>query len=78
MLNPVYNGQGIDMFMSGDSMKAKEVAKELALSAGFGSCIDFGKGDKVALQEQLALCWINLAIMQGNGRDIAFKLVNRK
>ena len=45
--------------------------------AGFGSCIDFGKSDKVELLEKFALCWINLAIMQGQGRDIAFKLVRR-
>ena len=77
MLNPVYNGQGIDMFMAGDSPKAKEIAKQLALNAGFGACIDFGKADKVVLQEQLALAWINLAVMQGQGRNIAFKLVRR-
>ncbi|MFN8309910.1 MAG: NAD(P)-binding domain-containing protein [Chitinophagales bacterium] len=77
MLQPVYNGKGIDMFMAGDSEKAKAVALELALDAGFGSCINFGKSDKVELLEKLALCWINLAIMQGEGRDIAFRLVRR-
>lgn len=77
MLNPVYSGQAIDMFMAGDSVKAKEVATELALDAGFGTCIDFGKSDKVELLEKFALSWINLAIMQGQGRDIAFRLVRR-
>ena len=77
MLNPVYNGQGIDMFMAGDSEKAKFVAKQLALDCGFGSCIDFGKSDKVELLEKFALSWINLAIMQGHGRDMAFKVVRR-
>jgi len=77
MLNPVYNGQGIDMFMAGDSEKAKSVAKQLALDCGFGSCIDFGKSDKVELLEKFALSWINLAIMQGHGRDMAFKVVRR-
>lgn len=77
MLNPVYNGQGIDMFMAGDSEKAKPIAKQLALDCGFGSCIDFGKSDKVELLEKFALSWINLAIMQGHGRDIAFKVVRR-
>lgn len=77
ILNPVYNGQAIDMFMAGDSVKAKEVASQLALDAGFGTCIDFGKSDKVELLERFALSWINLAIMQGQGRDIAFRLVRR-
>lgn len=77
MLNPVYDGQGIDMFMAGDSEKAKAVAKQLALDCGFGSCIDFGMSDKVELLEKFALSWINLAIMQGHGRNIAFKVVGR-
>jgi 8-hydroxy-5-deazaflavin:NADPH oxidoreductase len=77
ILNPVYHGQGIDMFMAGDNDEAKSVATQLALDAGFGACIDFGKSDKVELLEKFALSWINLAIMQGHGRGIAFRLVRR-
>ncbi|GGD44566.1 NADP oxidoreductase [Emticicia aquatilis] len=77
MLNPSYNGEGIDMFMAGDSDKAKAVAKQLALDCGFDTCIDFGKADKVELLEKFALSWINLAIMQGHGRDMAFKVIRR-
>lgn len=77
MLDPIYDGEGIDMFMAGDSEKAKEIAKKLALDCGFASCIDFGKADKVELLEKFALSWINLAIMQGYGRDMAFKLIRR-
>jgi 8-hydroxy-5-deazaflavin:NADPH oxidoreductase len=77
MLNPIYNNQGIDMFMAGDGEKAKAVAKQLALDCGFGSCIDFGKSNKVELLEKFALSWINLAIMQGNGRNMAFKVIRR-
>lgn len=77
MLNPVYNGEAIDMFMAGDSEKAKSVALQLSIDAGFGSCIDFGKSDKVELLEKFALSWINLAIMQGHGRNMAFKVVRR-
>jgi len=75
--NPVYKGEAIDMFMAGDSEKAKSVATQLALDAGFGSCLDFGKSDKVELLEKFALSWINLAIMQGHGRNMAFKVVRR-
>jgi 8-hydroxy-5-deazaflavin:NADPH oxidoreductase len=72
-----YNGEAIDMFMAGDSDKAKLTAEQLALDAGFGNCINFGKADKVELLEKFALAWINLAIMQGQGRNIAFKLMKR-
>lgn len=77
MLNPIYNGESIDMFMAGDSEKAKSVAKQLAIDCGFGSCVDFGKSNKVELLEKFALSWINLAIMQGYGRNLAFKLLKR-
>jgi predicted dinucleotide-binding enzyme len=77
MQNPLYQNEGIDMFMAGDSDKAKETAKKLALDCGFGSCIDFGKSDKVELLEKFALSWINLALIQGLGRDLAFKVIYR-
>lgn len=77
MLNPNYDGVAIDMFMAGDSEKAKSIALQLSNDAGFGSCIDFGKSDKVELLEKFALSWINLAIMQGHGRNMAFKVLRR-
>lgn len=77
MMDPVYQGEKLDMFMAGDSDEAKQVARQLALDAGFGTCWDFGKGTNVVLLEQFALSWINLAIMQGHGRDIAFRVVRR-
>lgn len=77
MLNPQYKDLAIDMFMAGDSDHAKVIAKQLALDCGFAACIDFGKSDKVELLEKFALSWINLAIMQGHGRDIAFKVLHR-
>jgi 8-hydroxy-5-deazaflavin:NADPH oxidoreductase len=77
MRNPVYNGEGIDMFCAGNSKEAKAVATKLATDIGFATCYDFGGDDKVQLLEQLALSWINLAIMQGHGRNLAFKLIRR-
>ena len=77
MANPQYPAGAIDMFMAGSSEKGKTVARQLALDAGFAECYDFGGDDKAALLEQFALSWINLAIMQGVGRDIAFKVVRR-
>ena len=77
MLNPVYGSTPIDMFMAGDSKRGKEIAAQLALDAGFGECYDIGGNDKFTLMEQYAFFWINLAMFQGQGRDIGFKLLKR-
>jgi hypothetical protein len=77
MQDPVYQGTPIDLFMAGDSQKAKTIARQLALDAGFAECYDAGGNDKFQLMEQFAFFWINLAMMQGLGRDIGFKLLKR-
>lgn len=77
MENPKYGDAAIDMFAAGSSTKAKQIAKKLSLDAGFAECYDFGGDDKVDLLEQFALSWINLAIMQKQGRNIAFKVLKR-
>lgn len=78
MRNPQYGNMAIDMFMAGSSEKGKALTRQLALDAGFAECYDFGGDEKAALLEQFALCWINLAIMQGHGRGIAFKVLRRE
>lgn len=77
MLNPVYNSVGIDMFCAGNNKEAKAITTKLATDIGFATCYDFGGDDKVQLLEQLALSWVNLAIIQGHGRNLAFKLIRR-
>lgn len=77
LFDPVYNGTGIDMFAAGSSLTAKQAASQLAKDLGFEKCYDFGGDDKVELLEKFALSWINLAIVQGHGRNIAFKLLKR-
>jgi 8-hydroxy-5-deazaflavin:NADPH oxidoreductase len=77
MLNPIYNGEGIDMFAAGDSEHAKAIATKLATDLGFATCYNFGGDDKVELLEAFALSWINIAIMQGHGRNLAFKVIKR-
>lgn len=77
MLNPQYGALAADMFVAGDSTRGKAVASGLARDLGFSEVWDFGGLDKVSLLEQFALCWINLAIMQKQGRGIAFKVLRR-
>lgn len=78
MINPVYpDGSAIDMFCAGDHQESKRTVQTLAKEMGFGECWDFGGDNKVELLEKLALSWINLAIMQGHGRGLAFKIMTR-
>ena len=77
MANPNYGAMMIDMYMAGGDPTAKKVARNLALDAGFAQCYDFGDDSKVELLEQFAFCWINLAIIQGMGRDMAIKVLKR-
>ncbi len=65
-----------DMFAAGSNPKAKEIALQLAKDAGF-IAYDFGGDEEVELLEELCRIWINLAMKQGMGRNIAFKLLKR-
>jgi predicted dinucleotide-binding enzyme len=77
MKDPVYGGSSLDLFVAGDSVRGKDVAIQLALDAGFAACYDVGGNDRFELMEQFAWFWINLAMVQGLGREIGFKLLKR-
>ena len=77
MLDPGYGNEQLDLFVAGDSEKGKQIAIQLAKDAGFAECYAVGGNDKFELMEQFAFFWINLAMFQGQGRDIGFKLLKR-
>lgn len=77
MENPIFQEMAVDAFVAGDSDSGKNAATQLAKDAGFGDCYDVGGNDRFFLMEQFAFFWINLAMMQGHGRDMAFKLLKR-
>lgn len=77
MIDPIYNDISVDLFTCGDSKKGKEIARQLSKDAGFAECYDIGGNDKFQLLEQFAWFWINLAMFQGHGREMAFKLLKR-
>jgi 8-hydroxy-5-deazaflavin:NADPH oxidoreductase len=77
MADPKYGDTTADMFVAGDSSEAKKVAIQLAHDAGFETVYDFGGEDKVKALEHFAFAWINLAIMKGNGRNMAFKILKK-
>jgi predicted dinucleotide-binding enzyme len=77
MENTQYGEMALDAFVAGDSEKGKFAAIQLAKDAGFGECYSIGGNDKFELMEQFAWFWINLAMFQGQGREIGFKLLKR-
>jgi len=77
MENTIYNQTALDMYVAGDSEKGKQIATQLALDCGFATCYNVGNNDKFYLMEQFAWFWINLAMFQGQGREIGFKLLKR-
>jgi hypothetical protein len=64
------------MFYCGDDENAKKIAAELAKDLGFDP-VDAGPLTQARLLEPLALLWISLALKQGLGKGIAFKLMRR-
>lgn len=76
MADPVYHGEATTMFICGDDAGAKTAVARLAQDLGF-QVADVGDLSKARLLEPLALVWISLAMQQGWGRNIAFKLVQR-
>lgn len=77
MQNPNYGDVALDLFVAGDSEKGKKAAIQLSKDAGFYDCYNIGGNDKFELMEQFAWFWINLAMFQGQGREIGFKLLRR-
>lgn len=77
MANTNYGAVAIDLFVAGDSKEGVSAAVVLAKDAGFEECYHIGGNDKFELMEQFAWFWINLAMFQGQGREIGFKLLKR-
>ena len=77
ILHPNFGGVPIDTFMAGDDEHAKHRVHRMAKDIGFSECYDFGGANTVHLLEELARIWVNLALFQGNGRNIAFKILKR-
>lgn len=72
-----YGAEKLDAFMCGRDIAAKELVRTLALDADFANCYDIGGSEHFGLMEQFAWFWINLAMFQGFGREIGFKLLKR-
>ena len=76
MANPDYHGERATMFYCGDDVNAKRIAAGLASDLGFEP-VDSGPLAHAHLLESLALLWITLALKQGYGVNMAFKMMRR-
>ena len=74
--NPQFGDERASMFICGDDKKANEVVAKLAEDLGFEAVIT-GPLKHARYLEPLAMLWIDMAIRQGRGRDMAFRLLQR-
>ncbi len=74
--NPTFGDQHASMFICGDEPEAKRIVQSLSEELGF-EAVDAGPLANARLLEPMAVLWIRLALAEGFGRDIAFKLLRR-
>ncbi|MEM7532942.1 MAG: hypothetical protein AAF639_12250 [Chloroflexota bacterium] len=70
MMSNQYTGSNFD------DADAKATVAQLAEVLGF-DVADAGKLSSARYLEPMALAWITMAIVEGQGREMAFKLVRR-
>jgi predicted dinucleotide-binding enzyme len=76
MLDPRYGAEAATMFICGDDAAAKATVTDLVKTLGF-DVVDAGPLRQARLLEPLAMLWISLAYAQGQGPNIAFRLMRR-
>jgi hypothetical protein len=76
MADPVYHGERVTMLYCGDDDNAKRIAAGLARDLGFEP-VDAGPLSHSHLLESMALLWITLALKQGYGVNMAFRMMRR-
>lgn len=76
MADPRFGAERASMLHCGDDAPAKKVAGELAAAIGFDP-VDAGPLTEARWLESFAMLWIRLAVVNGQGRDIAFRLMKR-
>jgi predicted dinucleotide-binding enzyme len=76
MGEPVFSGDAATTFICGDDMKANQTVADLAEEIGFETVIT-GPLKHARYLEPMAMLWIEMAMKQGHGRDIAFRLLHR-
>lgn len=75
--DPMHAGAPAQVFLAGDDAEAKKVVSEIATKGGFRP-VDAGPLRNASVLENLAILWIHLATVGGQGRDFAFTMQTRK
>lgn len=74
--DPSLPGGGANVFLASDDADAKKAVSEIASKAGFRA-VDAGPLRNSGVLENLAMLWIHLAMVGGQGRDFAFVMQKR-
>lgn len=74
--DPSLPGGGANVFLAGDDADAKKAVTEIANKAGFRA-VDAGPLRNAGVLENVAMLWIHLAMVGGQGRDFAFVMQKR-
>jgi hypothetical protein len=69
--DPGRAGVAAQVFLAGDDVAAKKLVTDVATTAGFRA-VDAGPLRNAAVLENLAILWIHLATVGGQGRDFTF------
>jgi predicted dinucleotide-binding enzyme len=70
-VNAKLTGSPAPVYLAGDDAEAKKVVAEIATKAGF-TTVDSGPLRNAAVLENVAMHWIHLATVGGQGRDFVF------
>jgi predicted dinucleotide-binding enzyme len=74
--NPVFDGIQADLFYCGPDGDAREIAEQMISDVGLRP-IRLGDVDQVGLVDSVGSLWFALALGQGKGRHLAFKVLSR-
>jgi 8-hydroxy-5-deazaflavin:NADPH oxidoreductase len=70
-VNATLTGSPAPVYLAGDDADAKKAVAEIATKAGF-TAVDSGPLRNAAVLENVAMLWIHLATVGGQGRDFVF------
>jgi 8-hydroxy-5-deazaflavin:NADPH oxidoreductase len=74
--DPVFDGIQADLFYCGPDGDAREVVEQMISDVGLRP-IRLGDVDQVGLVDSVGSLWFALALGQGKGRHLAFKVLSR-
>ncbi len=72
--NPLFNGVQADLFYCGPDGDARDMVEQLITDVGLRP-MRLGDIDQVGLVDSITQLWFALAIRQGKGRHLAFKVL---